>query len=168
MKKNSLNSTPRMVQNVFVLLLLAMFALSGTFLVLLGTQVYRDTVNSADERNNDRIMNAVIRNNIWAADGKNRIVVEKPEGTDLTCLCIVDDFGEGEVYLKRLFCTNGYLCESYSSGERTFDASMGETICAMDSFEPKLEGSLLTISLRDAEDRETTMRIALHTGGEAE
>ena len=39
--------SPRMIQNVFVLLLLSVFAILSTFLVTVGAQLYRNTVDSA-------------------------------------------------------------------------------------------------------------------------
>ena len=61
--------SPKMIQNVFVLLLLSVFAILSTFLVTVGAQLYRNTVDSAEKNNNTRIMTAVVRSAIWAEDG---------------------------------------------------------------------------------------------------
>ena len=55
MSKRSTRS-PKMIQNVFVLLLLSVFAILSTFLVTVGAQLYRNTVDSAEKNNNTRIM----------------------------------------------------------------------------------------------------------------
>ena len=65
-----IGNTPRTIQNVFVLLLLALFACLSTFLVTIGAQLYRNTVDSAEKNNTTRIMTAVeailtdLRNNL--------------------------------------------------------------------------------------------------------
>ena len=61
MSKPVLSRSPRIIQSVFVLLLLALFACLSTFLVTMGAQIYRNTVDSADTNNNSRIMTAVVR-----------------------------------------------------------------------------------------------------------
>ena len=56
--------SPKMIQNVFVLLLLSVFAILSTFLVTVSAQLYRNTVDSAEKNNNTRIMTAVVRSAI--------------------------------------------------------------------------------------------------------
>ena len=67
-----------MIQNVFVLLLLSLFAVLSTFLVTIGAQMYRTTVDSSEKNNNMRITTAVVRSAIWAEDGGD-VKVEKLE-----------------------------------------------------------------------------------------
>ena len=59
--------SPRLIQNVFVLLLLALFACLSVFLVMVGAQAYRGTVDRADINNDHRIAAALVRRG-FAAD----------------------------------------------------------------------------------------------------
>ena len=152
---------PRLMQNVFVLLLLALFACLSTFLVLMGAQVYRGTVERADRNNDTRIIAAVVRSAIWAQDG-GTVRVEDHNG--IPALAVEDNF-DGEIYIKRLFCYDGYLQESYTSAEREFDPESGESLCGLESFRPELEGGLLTIQMTEPDGNESEIRVRLRAGG---
>ena len=69
MSKPAIGHSPKLIQSVFVLLLLSLFACLSTFLVTIGAQIYRHSVESAEENSNSRIMTAVVRSAIWAEDG---------------------------------------------------------------------------------------------------
>ena len=159
---------PRMMQNVFVILLLAIFALLSTLLVTMGAQLYRSTVARADNNNNARIMSAVVRSAVWAEDGGEVLIedLDTEEG-QIRVLSIVERYDD-EAYYKRLFCYDGYLRESYSSEEREFEADDGETLCELASFEPSIEGSMLTIVLKAADGTESTIKVCLRAGGNAQ
>ena len=153
--------SPRTIQNVFVLLLLALFACLSTFLVMMGAQVYRSTVERAGLNNDARIISAVVRSSVWAEDG-GEVRIEQHDGMDI--LAIVDDF-DGEVYIQRLFCHDGMLWESYTSEERGFDLESGDTLCELEKFEPSLDGQMLTIRLTTKTGKESTLQMYLRAGG---
>ena len=68
MSKRVVGHSPKMIQNLFVLLLLSLFAVLSTFLVTMGAQLYRNTVESAEKNSDRRIMSAIVRSAIWAED----------------------------------------------------------------------------------------------------
>ena len=80
--------TSRTIQSVFVLLLLSLFACLSTFLVTIGAQIYRHTVESAEENSNSRIMTAVVRSAVWAEDG-GEVRVERFDDLGITALSIL-------------------------------------------------------------------------------
>ena len=100
MSKPVKNHSSRTIQSVFVLLLLSLFACLSTFLVTIGAQLYRNTVDSAEKNNTSRIMTAVVRSAIWAEDGGN-VIVEKMDNWDITALTVVEKY-EDETNYKRL------------------------------------------------------------------
>jgi len=154
---------PRTIQNVFVLMLLALFAGLSTFLVTMGAQLYKTTVDRGAENNTARIMSAVVRSAVWAEDGGEVLVESYPEH-NLKALAIKDDF-DGEIYYQRLFCHDGYLWESYTSEERGFDIEAGENLCELAEFDPSLEGKMLTVRLVAPDGTESTIKVALRAGG---
>jgi len=156
-------STPKTIQNVFVLLLLALFACLSTFLVTIGAQLYRSTVDSAEKNNTTRIMTAVVRSAIWAEDG-GHIVVEKPEGYDFSALTVINEV-DGTHYYKRLFAYEGSLLETYTEEGMEFDPKYGEPLCDLKEFEPELNGKVLTVRLKAADDTESTIHMSLRAGG---
>jgi hypothetical protein len=154
------NKSPRMIQNVFVLLLLAVFAAMSTLLVTLGAQVYRGTVERANANNEARILSAVVRSAVWAEDGLSQVMVEEIDGVKtLSILSTYDD----ESYVKRLYCHDGMLWESFTSAEYEFDLTDGESLCAARSFEPCIENGFLTVELAGKDGSRSTVQLQLRS-----
>ena len=176
MSKPVLSHSPRIIQSVFVLLLLSLFACLSTFLVTIGAQVYRNTVESAEENSNSRVMTAVVRSAVWAEDG-GEVRIERFEDLDITALTVVNNF-DGEVYYKRLYCAmdpdpldgvpRSFLWESYNSEEVAFSVDSGESLCELNAFEPSIENGILKVDLEAPNGVKSTIRMALRTGGAAE
>ena len=169
MSKRSTRS-PKMIQNVFVLLLLSVFAILSTFLVTVGAQLYRNTVDSAEKNNNTRIMTAVVRSAIWAEDG-GRVETENltydvedgPSG-ELTALSILHEY-DGEVFVKRLYAYEGWLRESFTEKEMPFNPEYGEELCEIAGFEPAIDGKQLTVGLETKDHQQSTVKMFLRAGG---
>lgn len=123
MSNRTYGRSPKMIQNVFVLLLLSVFAILSTFLVTIGAQLYRNTVDSSEKNNSIRIVTTVLRSTIWAEDGgEGRLEVEEFEhnGEKVPVLSIVRDYSSPEdtsrdnIWVKRVFVYDGYLREGYN------------------------------------------------------
>ncbi len=152
---------PRLIQNVFVLLLLAVFAVLSTFLVLMGAQVYRSTVERSSLNNDSRIISAIVRSAVWAEDGGD-IQVQTYDG--IPVLEIVDYF-DNDGYVHRLFCHDDLLWESYTSAERGFDIESGDSLCELSEFVPSLDGHMLTIHMKTPDGEENVLQLYLRAGG---
>ena len=173
MRKPAVGHSPRIIQSVFVLLLLALFACLSTFLVTMGAQIYRNTIDSSEHNSESRVMTAVLRSAVWAEDG-GEVRIEHFDNLGITALCVVNNY-DGEVYLKRLYCAvdedpldgepRSYLWESYNSEEIEFTAENGESLCELNKFEPSIEGNMLKVDLESPNGTKSTIRIALRTGG---
>ena len=173
MTRKSYGHSPRMIQSVFVLLLLSLFACLSTFLVTMGAQIYRNTVESAEENSNSRVMTAVVRSAVWAEDG-GEVKIERFDELGITALTVVNDY-DGEKYYKRLYCAvdpdpldgepRSYLWESYTSEEAEFKVESGETLCELKSFEPSIEGRTLKVELEAPDGTRRTISLALRAGG---
>ena len=173
MSKSVVSRSPRTIQSVFVLLLLCLFACLSTFLVTVGAQVYRNTVDSAEKNNNLRIMTAVVRSAIWAEDG-SKVKVEHFDNLNITTLTIENEY-DGVRYFKRLYCavdpdpldgeSRPFLWESYNSEDIEFRVDSGESLCELNRFEPSIEGNVLKVDLESSDGTASTIRIALRTGG---
>ena len=156
-------AAPMRIQNVFIFLLLAIFAVSAIFMTALSARVYRDTVNRAGNSNAARAVAAVIRGAAWNEDAGSASVRE--EGGVRT-LVFADDYG-GETYLRRLFCSEGYLWESLTEESMEFDPELGESLVEIAAFEPELKDRLLTVRVTLADGREETIDVCLRAGGAA-
>ena len=176
MSKSVGSHSPRVIQSVFVLLLLSLFACLSTFLVTIGAQIYRNTVESAEENSNSRVMTAVVRSAVWAEDG-GEVSIERFDDLGITALTVMNEY-DGEKYYKRLYCAidpdpldgepRSFLWESYNSEEAGFKVEGGESLCELNKFEPSIEGNMLKVDLESPNGTKSTIRIALRTGGAAE
>ena len=173
MSKPAIGHSPRIIQSVFVLLLLSLFACLSTFLVTMGAQIYRNTVDSSEKNSNSRVMTAVVRSAVWAEDG-GEVKIEHFDEEGITALCVVNDYN-GEVYCKRLYCAvdpdpldgepRSYLWESYTSEDTEFSIEAGETLCELNAFVPSIEGKLLKAELESTDGTKSTIRMYLRAGG---
>ena len=176
MSKPAIGHSPRIIQSVFVLLLLSLFASLSTFLVTIGAQIYRHTVESAEDNSNSRIMTAVVRSAIWAEDG-GEVRIEHFDDLGITALCVANNY-DGEIYLKRLYCAvdsdpldgepRSYLWESYTSEDTKFTVESGETLCELKSFVPSIEGKILKAEVEATDGTKSTIRMQLRAGGAEE
>ena len=174
--KPAIGHSPRMIQSVFVLLLLSLFACLSTFLVTMGAQIYKNTIDSSENNSESRVMTAVVRSAVWAEDG-GEVRIEHFDNPGITALCIVNNY-DGEIYLKRLYCAvdndpldgepRSYLWESYTSEETEFAVESGETLCELNSFVPSIEGKTLTVEMESKDGTKSTIRVYLRAGGAEE
>ena len=166
MSRKVVGNSPKTIQNVFVLLLLSLFACLSTFLVTIGAQLYRNSVDSAEMNNTTRIMTAVVRSAIWGEDG-GKIIVEHMDDWNITTLTVVEEYDD-ETNYKRLFAYEGSLLESYTDDELGFDPKYGEPLCDLKDFEPEINGNVLTVRLKGLDDNESVIRMTLRAGGAGE
>lgn len=169
---------PARIQNVFVFLLLAVFAISAIFLTALSAQVYRDTVQVSAQNNTERIIDAVIRGAVQSEDcGQVSVREERAAVTDedgeitgeetLKVLAFTNDY-DGEIYLRRLYCAGGWLWESVTAEEYGFTEGMGESLIEAVSFEPEINGNLLTAKVVTPDGAAADVSVYLWAGGAAE
>ncbi len=152
------------IQNVFIFLLLAVFAISAIFLTALSAQVYRDTVETSGRNNTARVATAIIRG---AAQGEDAGTASVRLEGGIPVLVFTNDY-DGEIYYRRLFCAGGFLRESFTSAEWEFEEEMGEPLIEMTSFEPKMDGNMLTVRMVTPDGGDQTVWAWLRAGGAAE
>ena len=146
------------MQGVFVFVLLGIFALMSTLMVLLGAQMYRNTVDHATANNEDRVLGAYVRSMIRAEDGADDVAVEEFDGTKVLAL---NESIEGENYVTWLYCYEGQLYEQYTSAGHDFEPQSGSAICPAQSFEPKISDGLLTVDMTDGAGQPCTVCVGL-------
>lgn len=145
------------ISGAFVFMLLGVFAVFSMLLVLLGAQAYRTTVDSAAAHTQKRIVTAFVRNAVRAQDEAGAIAVEEHDG--LPVLALTSEM-DGERYVQYIYSCNGQLCELFTSAEYGFAPEDGEAVCAVQTFEPTLEGNLLTVRVTDEAGDFSTVYIA--------
>ena len=146
------------MQGVFVFVLLGLFAVMSTLMVLLGAQMYRNTVDHSAENNKGRVLGAYVRSMIRAEDGADDVAVEEFDGTKVLAL---NESIEGENYVTWLYCYEGQLYEQYTSAGHDFEPQSGSAICPAQSFEPKISDGLLTVDMTDGAGQPCTVCVGL-------
>ena len=154
---------PRTIQNVFILLLLSVFACLSTFLVTMGAQAYRSAVERSEKNSSSRIMTAVVRSAVWAEDG-GEVGIETFDQYGLTVLSIMNDY-DGEKFFKRIYCLDGKLYECYQGEEAEFDPEYGEDLCELKDFQPSIDGQMLIVKLTAPDGTESEIHTYLRAGG---
>lgn len=146
------------MQGVFVFVLLGLFAVMSTLMVLLGAQMYRNTVDHSTRNNEDRVLSAYVRSMVRAEDAAGAVEIEDNGGIRTLTLY---ETAEDDGYVTMLYCYDGQLYEWYTSRGREFNPQSGTAICGAQSFEPRLEGDLLTVEMTDARGEAQTVQVAL-------
>lgn len=150
------------MQGAFVFVLLGFFALLSTLMVLLGAQMYRNTVDHATKNNEERVLGAYVRSMVRAEDALDAVSIEDYDGVKV--LAMHEDI-DGEGYVTWLYEYDGQLYEQFTDADREFSPQGGTAICAAQRFEPTLEGSLLTVRLANGSGAADTVRVNLRCGG---
>ncbi len=146
------------MQGVFVFVLLGLFAVMSTLMVLLGAQMYRNTVDHATENNEGRVLGAYVRSMIRAEDSAGDVAIEDHDGVNTLALYEqIDD----ERYVTWLYCYNGQMYEQFTGADRQFKPLSGTVICPAKTFAPALNDNLLTVNVVDGANRMDTVRVAL-------
>ena len=145
------------MQGVFIFVLLGLFALMSTLMVLLGSQMYRATVDRSQANNEDRVMGAYVRSMIRSMDG-GEVSVEAPGGIPAVAL---KETYDDEVYVTWIYQYEGQLYELFTELESDFNPDDGTPICPANSLSARLEGNLLTVDLTDGKDVPCTVQVAL-------
>lgn len=163
-KAKGVRMPPKRIQNVFVVLLLAMFAVSCILLTAIGANLYKNTVSNSEQNNSDRVLAAIVRGAVQGEDA-GTVTVEQLEPYGIPSLTFVTDYGDGDIYYRRLFCADGYLRESFTGADYEFDTETGEVICEAAAFEPSLDGNLLTAKITGTDGTTQEVRVHLRAGG---
>lgn len=146
------------MQGAFVFVLLGLFAVMSTLMVLLGAQMYRNTVDHTTANNENRVLAAYVRSMIRAEDAAQAVTVEDHDG--VKTLAMREEI-EGEEYVTWLYCYEGQLYEQFTGASREFAPKSGTAICPAKRFIPVLDGSLLTVHLLDEAGELGEVRVAL-------
>ncbi len=146
------------MQGVFIFVLLGLFALMSTLMVLLGAQMYRATVDRATANNESRVLSAYIRGMVRAEDARQAVSVEEVDGVRVLALREQID---GDDYVTWIYQYEDQLYEQFMDEAFGFEPDFGTEVCPVGSFEPELDGGLLTVRMTDEKGAPCTVQVAL-------
>lgn len=135
------------MEGLAALVLFGVFAVCILAVLLTGAGAYRRLTQrdagAYDRRTAARYLSAKVRQ----ADRLGAVTVEDFDGVD--ALVLAEEL-EGETYLTRIYCYDGYLRELFSGADAELLPEEGEMVLAARDLDFMLENGLLTAEVTDA------------------
>lgn len=129
------------ITRLLSLLTFAAFALCVLLVLLRGAGIYRDLVTQSEENHNRRTAQRYIATRVRQAEA---VALEDFQGCQ--ALVLREEL-DGEIYLTRVYCHEGFLRELYCPEEANLSPDDGETVIPAQSLGFSLEGNVLTVAL---------------------
>lgn len=147
---------PFSIQQVFVILVLAVFMVFSMLMVVLGAMCYVGLEERAQQTNHERILCSFVRSTIYTQEEQGNVLIDGDR------LLIENNFDD-EIYYQYLYVFDGALRQQFISAERTFAPENGDVVCPARMFAPRLEGNLLIVDMQDEEGNSYTLYEAVKT-----
>ena len=143
MKKNAITHN---LDGLAALLLFAVFAASVMAVLLTGAKAYRGVTRRDQEAYNARTAVQYVAQRVRQADSLYGITLEDFEGVE----CLV--LGQGEPYITRLYCYEGWLMELYCLAGESFSPEDGERIIEAQELKLSLDQGMLGVQVLTAQE----------------
>lgn len=152
------NKKERNLSIIAAILLFAIFA-TGVFAVLLtGAKVYRALVQRNETAYDSRTCSQYLASKLRQTP--NPDAVSASEFGESEAL-IITQVIEGETYVTRIYCHNGWLMELFSVAGGEFSPEDGEKILPASEMKIAQQGDLLMISVTDGNGENLRLRYSL-------
>lgn len=146
------------MDGLLILLLFGVFAVSILAVLLSGAGAYRRLTERDDRAYDRRTAVQYVATRVRQAAGEVRVA---PFG-DTTALELWEEI-DGEDYVTRVYCSDGYLRELFAWGESEFLPEDGENVLPAQELDLQLEDDLLQV--RIVNDGGETMHLTLALRG---
>ena len=120
------------VDLLFVLGLFFVFTISALFLILIGSGVYKNTVDKMDRNFDTRTAFAYVTEKIRQSDISDSVSVEDFDGHQAL---VLKEIFDGVSYSTYLYEENGCLRELFAASDNTLTADAGQDILPVQGFE---------------------------------
>ena len=151
------------------LFLFALFAISAVFVLLCGARIYKSMLARDGESYERRTVSQYIATRLRQSDkagayyiGSFDSLIPAEEGDTLFYIEEID----GEKFLTRIYCHEGYLCELFSSADGGFSKSDGERVIPVLSLSFKNENGLIVAEIVYSNGTSGALSIAPRSGRE--
>lgn len=148
----------RSLSMVAALLLFAVFAIGVLAVLLSGAESYRGLTQRDDASYDSRTCAQYLASKIRQAPDPNAVGISDFGGAD--ALQIAQSI-EGEIYVTRIYCYQGWLMELFSTAEGEFSPEDGEKVLPASSFSVTQQRDLLLISITDGNGKRLQLKHAL-------
>lgn len=129
------------ITDLMALLLFGIFAVCALFVILAGANLYQDLVTAGEQGHADRTVRQYVATRVRQAE---TVFVEDFCG----CSALVSaEEIDGETYLTRVYCSEGYLRELFCEEGAALEPQDGEKILPLESASFDLKDGVLTAEL---------------------
>ncbi len=155
------NQKRHMVDFLFVLTLLFLFAFFSMTLVVLGAQVYKSTISSTQEDFNTRTVSFYLTEKIRQYDTAGNVSVTTFGDGDAILLQQEID---GTTYNTYLYLYNGYITELFVADGNELSPESGQAILAAYAFEIEaVNDRLIQCSVTCPKQMPSTFYVSIHS-----
>ncbi len=151
-----------MIDFLFPVALLFVFAVSSLAVILLATEVYRSTTEHSSLNYTARTSLAYISEKIHQNDNGGDVFIDVCDGCDT--LILRQDYN-GTVYKTYIYEYENELKELFAKDGLDFQASMGKTILAVEDFSmDTVKDGVFRFSCTDADGQKASTVVGIRTG----
>lgn len=151
-----------MVDFLFPVALLFVFAVSSLAVILMATEVYRSTTENSSLNYTARTSMAYISEKIHQNDIGGEVSVVDHNGCD--ALVLQQDLN-GTTYKTYIYMYENELKELFARDGLEFPAEMGKTILAVEDFSiHEIKDGVFRFSCTDTDGQEASTIVAIRTG----
>ena len=154
------NTTKHHMDGLLVLLLFGVFAVCILSVLLTGARVNRALAARDSAAYDLRTASQYLSTKVRQSAGADALRVE-PFG-DTTAL-VLEEYYDGDCYLTRIYCHDGYLRELFSAEDDEMTPSDGEPVLPAQALDLRLEEGLLRTTLNTGDGAPITL--LLHPRG---
>ena len=148
---------------LFPLTLFLVFASLSITLILMATNVYRETVQNSYYNNNARLSLAYITEKIHQNNNEDQIRITK---INTTKVLEIRHPGPTTSYYTYIYFKDGYLKELFIKEELTADLEFGRNIANLSSFTmEEFSSNLYSFTCTDLNQHETTILVGIKASG---
>lgn len=152
-----------MVDFLFPVALLFVFALSALFVILLATDVYRSITENSSLNYTARTSLSYITEKIHQNDAQGDVSIGTFDGCD--ALILKHNYN-GSAYKTYIYVYENELKELFVKDGLEFTASMGKTILSVEDFSMRtVQDKIFQFSCTDADGQEASTVVGIRSGG---
>ncbi len=160
----SSKDTRHAISSLFAIALFALFALLMLLMVVISAQGYRKTVEQTESTAALRTALGYVESKVLSEAGEKGIWVEEADGQAVLFLAL--ETLDGDLLDTAIYLHEGMLMEQfYNTDSMDFTRDAGQKLIPLKEFHARVEGDLLTITVKEPRGQSGSLRIDLHGKG---
>lgn len=146
------------LSGLFALLLFGVFAVSILTVLLTGSKAYRSVVDRDRNAYERRTAAQYISTKVRQSNDGDSVSVADFDG--VRAITLTDRYGS-YVFVTRVYCYDGWICELFTETEEGFSPEDGEKIIEADALDASVNGGILTVEVTERGGQRTTLSLSL-------